>query len=406
MYSNDNKVRTECVSGAGGNLQAKRGKAALGFRWLAAAALLLLSAFIRVEPASAHMNTFGYSSIQIDAGKLNYGLYLDAQEVAQWMDVHSGGVFILGGSGGERPAEGEAAWTAEELRPLVQQYLTVKEGGRPVPLGSIDGISVEDKSGIPYLYMDLAYELNDTADGYTIDYGFFFDMDINHQNFASIRSGESSQNIVFTNDRREFFGRAAAGEGAAAATVEVPGWLVTAWEYVVIGVEHIWGGIDHLLFILALVMARQQKWDYVKVITAFTAGHSLTIALAALDIVNLPAAFVEPVIALSIAYVAIENLIRKQINRRWIVAMLFGLIHGFGFAQVLQGVQGEHLLLSLFSFNLGVELGQLVVLAVLLPVLFCLRRHAGYRYVNLAASGAVTAVALFWTVTRVTEFIA
>lgn len=374
-------------------------------QWAAAAFILLASLIGQAQPASAHMNTFGYSAIQVHPGGLSYGLDLDMQEVTQWMDVRSSGVFVLGGAEEQRPAEGEVIWTEEDLKPLVQQYLTVKGDGKPAELVSINDISVAEKSEVPYLHMDLNYDFAETSADYAVDYRFFFDMDSNHQNFVTIRSGDSSKDIVFTRDQHEAEGGIAA-EASNATAIEVPNWLVSMWEYIVIGVEHIWGGIDHLLFILALMMAKQKKWDYVKVLTAFTVGHSLTIALAALNIVNLPPAIVEPVIALSIAYVAIENIWRKQVNSRWIVAMLFGLIHGFGFAQVLQGAASDHLLLTLFSFNLGVELGQLVVLAVLLPVLFLLRRYYSYRYVNLAASAAVTLVALYWTVTRIAGFMA
>jgi hydrogenase/urease accessory protein HupE len=268
---------------------------------------------------------------------------------------------------------------------------------------SISDISIQQRSSTPYLYMRLDYELPSDAKSYSIDYGFFYDNDPNHQNYVTIRKGGSSKDIIFTRDNHEITNRLDNQEADNRTTVEVPNWIVTMWDYVVVGIEHILGGFDHLLFILALVLVQQKKWNYLKVLTAFTAGHSLTIALAALEIVKLSAAFVEPVIALSIAYVAVENIWLKEVKWRWIVALLFGLIHGFGFAQVLQGALGDRFLLTLFSFNLGVELGQIAVLVVLLPLLLWAGRYKGYKYMNYGVSGLITLIALYWFVTRIIE---
>ncbi|MBB3114565.1 hydrogenase/urease accessory protein HupE [Paenibacillus phyllosphaerae] len=378
----------------------KQGSGALRFaKWVTGAVLLIAALGAAAAPASAHMNTFGYSDIRVSDSGLTYEIDLDVQEVAQWMDVRSGGVFVLGGDS-KRPAEGDVAWTEAQLRPLVEQSLIVKGGEQPAKLASIDGISIQSRNDIDYLHMALGYDFAEAAGEYSIDYRFFFDMDANHQNFAAIRTGEMSKDIVFTSGQTLAAG-AIGAEAGNTTTVELPNWTVTAWDYFVIGLEHIWGGIDHLLFILALVMARLRAWDYVKVLTAFTVGHSMTIALAALDVVTLPASIVEPVIALSIAYVAIENIFRKEINHRWIVALLFGLIHGFGFAQVLQESPIDAIVLALFSFNIGVEAGQLAVLAVLIPVLLWLRRMSFYAYSNVAVSGVVMVFGLYWFVMRI-----
>ncbi|GAK41774.1 hypothetical protein TCA2_4266 [Paenibacillus sp. TCA20] len=368
-------------------------------KWLAALIIFVMTSSIFAQPASAHMNTLGYSNIQVEQGGLIYEIELDLQEVAQWMDVRSGGVFILGG--GNQPPEGEVAWTQDELRSLIEESLIVEGEGQAAELATIDDIRIVERNDTGYLHMLLGYDFAEAADDYSINYNFFFDMDANHQNFAAIRMGEASKDIVFTNGQQVAAGEITA-EGSSSTTVELPGWAVTAWNYLVIGVQHIWFGIDHLLFILALVLAKLRPWDYVKVLTAFTVGHSLTIALAALDIVRLPSSFVEPFIALSIAYVAVENIFRKQVNRRWLIALLFGLIHGFGFAQVLQESPVDSIVLALISFNVGVEIGQLSVLAVVIPLLLWLRRFKKvYTYSNAVISGGIMLFGLFWFVIRV-----
>lgn len=355
-----------------------------------------------VPHAYAHMNTYGYSDINVNGGQLEYDLYLDITEVSQWMDMRSGGVFIIDPDQSS-PAEGEVSWTEEDLRPLIADSLVLQAGGETLE-PKIGEIATKNRNNGLCLFMKLTYQLPDGASDYRINYNFFFDTDPAHQNFATIREADSSKDIVFNSGNKtvtEMLGASAAD--SSKTTVEVPNWLMSMWEYLRIGVEHILSGIDHLLFIAALVIAKQRKRDYVKVLTAFTIGHSLTIALSALEVVNLPPAFVEPVIALSIAYVAVENIWLKKVKRRWIIAMGFGLIHGFGFAVVLRGAMSDRFLLTLFSFNVGVEIGQLAVLAVLLPLLIWIGRYKAYKYANYAASSFVAVIGLYWFVTRIIE---
>ena len=140
-----------------------------------------------------------------------------------------------------------------------------------------------------------------------------------------------------------------------------------------------------------------------KIITAFTIAHSITLALAALDVIVLPGALVESVIALSIAYVALENLLpRYAASRRWAVSFLFGLAHGFGFSSVLReiGLPKENLLLSLLNFNLGVEAGQLTVVLLVVPVLMRLKAKTWEPRMVAAISGVIFAVGLVLFVDR------
>lgn len=178
----------------------------------------------------------------------------------------------------------------------------------------------------------------------------------------------------------------------------------TASGFVLLGVEHIATGYDHLLFLLALILCGGRLLELLKIITAFTIAHSLTLGAAALDLVTLPSAVVESVIALSIAYVAFENLYpRYAVSRRWAVSFLFGLVHGFGFSSVLKeiGLPKDSLLLSLLNFNLGVEAGQLVAVAVIVPLLVWLRRTSFEARVVRLVSLAVLGVGLGLFVERI-----
>lgn len=190
-----------------------------------------------------------------------------------------------------------------------------------------------------------------------------------------------------------------AGGGSDGARGSFPSFLR-------LGVEHILEGYDHLLFLLGLLVACRRFGTMALVITCFTLGHSLTLALAALDLVTLSPRLVEPLIAASILFVGVENLLRRDEPRwRWALTLAFGLIHGFGFAGVLKeaglGSTGAGLLVPLFSFNLGVELGQVAVAAVVLPLLWRLRRWPAYeRRGQFFVSMFVVLAGAYWLLQR------
>ena len=173
--------------------------------------------------------------------------------------------------------------------------------------------------------------------------------------------------------------------------------------FFLLGVEHILGGYDHLLFLLALLLPGGGLLSLVKIITAFTIAHSITLTLAVLQVVTLPDRLIEAVIALSIAFVAAENLfLEPTVSRRWLVSFGFGLVHGFGFSAALRelGLPREGLLLSLFGFNAGVEAGQALVIVACLPLLLLLRRTRWAGPAVATCSVAVLAVGLVLFVER------
>ncbi|MGH7327364.1 MAG: HupE/UreJ family protein, partial [Polyangiaceae bacterium] len=174
------------------------------------------------------------------------------------------------------------------------------------------------------------------------------------------------------------------------------------------GILHILTGYDHLAFLFGLVLVGGRKRALIALVTAFTIAHSITLGLAATHTIEPPSSIIEPAIALSIAYVGVENFFVKNAEHRWKITFPFGLIHGFGFAAALQEIAlpRAQVPVALFAFNLGVEAGQLAVLAVLLPVLHFARKSAVFRDKGVKGlSVAVTAAGSIWFVLRVASSI-
>ena len=176
-------------------------------------------------------------------------------------------------------------------------------------------------------------------------------------------------------------------------------------RFLVLGIEHIFTGYDHLAFLLAVLLTGGSLLSNARIITSFTIAHSLTLALATFGVVTLPPALVEPLIAASIVFVGIENLVRRQLARRWLVTFGFGLIHGLGFASILRelgigkmGIQGA---IPLLSFNLGVELAQISIAALILPLVWKLQQRPSFMLKHVPAlSLIITLAGFYWLLTR------
>lgn len=185
-----------------------------------------------------------------------------------------------------------------------------------------------------------------------------------------------------------------------------PTWYHAAGGFILLGIDHILTGIDHLLFLFCLVIPVRRVWGLVSVITAFTVAHSITLFASAFHLAPQGAwfsPFVEMAIAVTIIYTALENIVGANLRRRWLLAGGFGLVHGFGFSNALgQSLQfaGSHLLLSLFAFNIGIELGQLAVLAIMLPALVLFRRLVPERTGIVILSSVAALVSGYWIVER------
>ena len=178
----------------------------------------------------------------------------------------------------------------------------------------------------------------------------------------------------------------------------------SAWSFFKMGIEHILTGYDHLVFLFGLVLLRARVRELLAVVTAFTVAHSLTLAIAALGVFTPSPRFVEPAIALSIAYVGIENFFVKDASKRWRITFPFGLIHGFGFAGALQAIQlpRAQVPVALVTFNLGVEAGQLFAMGLVVPMVMLIRQKEWFEPRGVRVlSGAVALAGGIWFVMRI-----
>jgi hydrogenase/urease accessory protein HupE len=196
-----------------------------------------------------------------------------------------------------------------------------------------------------------------------------------------------------------------------AISVPPPSLLSVMQRYLVTGIEHIFLGYDHIAFLIAIVLWARRLLPVIKIVTAFTLAHSITLSLAALQIVVIPSTIVEPAIAASIVFVAVENFFSRDIDGRWKVTFAFGLIHGFGFASALQefGLPANAVVPALAAFNIGVEIGQVAIVSIVVPVLvvldrlFAVDRAKPVRAAALvyALSALITVLGSYWLLTRI-----
>jgi hydrogenase/urease accessory protein HupE len=192
-----------------------------------------------------------------------------------------------------------------------------------------------------------------------------------------------------------------------------PSLLSTMQRYLVTGIEHIFLGYDHIAFLVAVVLWARRLLPVIKIVTAFTVAHSITLSLAALNIVVIPSIVVEPAIAASIVFVALENFFSRDIDRRWRITFLFGLIHGFGFAGALRevGLPPNAVAVALAAFNVGVEIGQVAIVSLVIPALLMLdallaadrAKPARAAPLVYALSALISLLGGYWFLTRIIE---
>lgn len=244
-----------------------------------------------------------------------------------------------------------------------------------------------------------------------LSYRLFFDLDPSHRGLLRLQQKHTTQTAVFSPEqpKREF----------ELATLSP--WREFK-EFVGEGIWHIWMGYDHILFLLSLLLPavvwREEKrwqpvglfrtafWDVLKIVTAFTLAHSITLSLATLGFISLPSRWVESAIAASVLLAALNNIYPVIFKRIWAFAFGFGLIHGLGFASVLNdlGLPESSLVTALVGFNLGVEAGQFAIVSIFLPLAFMLRYSWIYQRLTLAfGSWLIAAIALFWLLDRSLE---
>ncbi len=361
--------------------------------------------------AQAHIASNGFLTLKVEGGNAAGapGSRVDGQmelalrdaEIAVGLDSNDDG----------KVTWGEIRTHEAQLLAYVKSRLTVSANTTPCAL-NFAPLQINERVDGNYLWLAFSGSCRGAAQTPTlsIDYRLMRDLDPSHRGLLSLSAWGQTQAGVL-----------APGQGPQAFALDRPSQLRAFGQYLEIGVWHIWSGIDHLLFLLSLLLPavltrRSGRWEAVpiarpalinilKVVTAFTLAHSITLSLAAFDVVHLPSRLTESVIAASIIVAALNNLFPRVTEARWRIAFAFGLLHGFGFASVLteMGLPPGARLVSLVAFNLGVEVGQLAVVLAIMPLAFSVRATRFYRQTVMNwGSSAIAALALVWLVQRAT----
>lgn len=339
---------------------------------LAATCGVLLAA----ATAHAHTTATGLATLRVEGATVRYQLALVSAEFPE--DVAR----VLAAA-----AEGDPA-ALERAGPLLRDRVKLRAGNAPCAPGrlTLQGSRLGDSR----LIVDLWFRCPTEPRQLTVRDDWADLLGSHYRTIARVEGRAGGREVVFLPDARE-------------AVVDVAGGGASGGGFFRLGVEHILTGWDHLLFLLALLLRGGGLGALIRIVTAFTVAHSLTLALAVLRVVTLPDRFVEAAIAGSIAWVAVENVIRRDPPaRRWLVSGAFGLVHGLGFASALTplALPGWRLAGALFGFNLGVEAGQAaVVLAALPPLRWAARQPWEPRAVR-GASALLALTGGAWLVGR------
>ena len=352
--------------------------------------LLLLSTSV-----SAHKASDSYLDLRQDGGLLQVRWEVALRDLD--LELH------LDGNDDRQLSWGEVRTRSDDIERYLLARLTLSQGGQACQhLGKAAPLGISRHSDGAYVALAFLMACpSDTA--LSIDYRLLAGIDALHRGILTLHKGGHARTAVLQ-----------PGHPPVTLSTEANHWQ-TFSSFLRDGVHHLATGYDHLLFLLCLLLPaplywRDKRWqpaasgrvafrETVAVITAFTLAHSVTLALAALQIVALPSRLVESAIAASIVFAALHNLRPLLTRGRWLLAGGFGLIHGFGFASVLGdlpiGITERSLALA--GFNVGVELGQLGFICLFLPVLWWIRQHSIYIRFILPISSMLTAfIALIW----------
>ncbi|MGH9576357.1 MAG: HupE/UreJ family protein [Terriglobales bacterium] len=363
---------------------------------IAAALLLVLATTF----AHAHKPSDSYLAIRTDGATLEgqWDIALRDLEYALGLDANGDGAITWG----------ELRARHADVAAYALARLQIRADRRSCALAPLQHLVDQHSDGA---YAVLRFSARCEAERFReveIEYSLVFDLDPTHRGLLRVERPAGTLTAVLGPDQPRF-----------AAPLARVSRLSQFVDYVGHGIWHIWIGFDHVLFLISLLLpaalyagARGWEpterfapvfWEVFKVVTAFTVAHSITLSLAALAVIQLPSRLVESAIALSVLLAALNNLRPLVLGRRWIVAFAFGLVHGFGFASVLAdlGLPQDALLIALVGFNAGVEIGQLAIVAVFLPLAFTVRRTWVYqRMLMIGGSAAIALVATVWLLER------
>jgi HupE / UreJ protein len=358
-----------------------------------ALAIVLLAA-----SAQAHRASDAFLTVEVDGSQLRGRFEIALRDLAAVIDI-------------DPDRDGEITWgELRRARPAidasVERALAVGADGQACSLRSSD-LQVSDRVEGRFAWIELAGQCPAAPAQLSLEYRLLFDVDPTHRGILVLTSGGVAQSAIFAPERARIRLRVAAASR----------WRQFR-DYLAEGVHHIWIGADHILFLISLLLPcalagsagprrirrlPPELSEVLAVVTAFTAAHSITLALAATGVVRLPTALTESAIALSVMFAALNNVVPLIVRARCGVAFGFGLVHGFGFASVLGelGLPSGARLLALVAFNLGVEVGQLAIVALVFPPAYALRNTAFYRTAVLAGGSlAIGAIAGWWFLQR------
>lgn len=309
----------------------------------------------------------------------------------------------LDADGDQQLRWGEVLAARDHITSWLNAQLRLQAGDTPCNW-QLQRMQVSDRLGEPHLWLALAAQCPSAPE--RLEYALFFERDDSHRGIVTVRDGDTELRQILSPARPGI---------ALQAGASLTSW----WSFVESGVHHIIIGYDHLLFLFSLLLPavlirRGGRWHGAEspvqatlhllwVVTAFTLAHSLTLISASLGWLQLPISWVERAIAASVILAALNNIWPLITRRHAALAFGFGLLHGFGFAAVLDtaGLQGTALVAPLLGFNLGVELGQLAVVALVLPILLLLRNQKSYsRWIMPLSSALIAAIALYWLMDR------
>ena len=336
-------------------------------RWLAAALLLPCAAL-------AHQTSVSYSELEVRGREVRGTLRFSLSDLRTQVEVD--------------PAHLPAA----ALQRLLLDSFVLKASGQPCPLQQGMTAAPDGSDGVA---LHASWLCPAEIEALAVRVSFLESFPSGHAHLARVTfgPGEVSQRVAQLDDP----GFEARRTRGAAQEFR---------RFLLLGIQHIFTGYDHIAFLIGLLLLGGSLRELVKIVTAFTVAHSITLALAALSLLTPPVRVVEPLIAVSIVYIGVENLwaLRRQratqaLRHRWVVTFAFGLVHGFGFAAVLRELDLPRAVLAtgLVSFNLGVEFGQLCIVLLALPILTRLRRT---RWFALSASACVSALGAIWLLQR------
>ena len=355
------------------------------------AALVLAGLFAGLTPVpvAAHQNSVSYAAIAIRPERVEITFEIAYDD---WLPM----VNIDTNRDGTLTTQ-EARQHLRQLGSFMRSRASVVADGAPCP-GEVLDVQVTPRLGTAYTTLQTVYRCPTRIRTVAIAMDLFGREHPGHRTLARIQdrtvaSGPLAEHV---------FGAGSEGFEMTLGDPAALGRLGAVRAFVRLGVDHIFSGYDHILFLLGLLLVATGFRDLLKIVTSFTVAHTLTLVLATLGYVTLNVRLVESVIALSIAYVAVENLVAQQHPRRWILTFAFGLVHGFGFSNVLREMDIPRAVLgwSLASFNVGVEVGQVTIVSVFYPLLVWNRTRSWNASAVRAASVAIGVMAVYWFIER------